>query len=500
MNKLFNVIFITALVFSACSKKPIIELPITTSSPKALEFYKKAMLSAQVGDDFEKRQHLDSALFLDPGFVMALDRYESLDPIKKREQREKAKSLQSTVTNAEQLILHIRNAYRSGNMDDALTNAKKLVTDYSNAYEPYVWLGSVQSDRHELDDAIKTLKKSIELNPNCYRAYSLLMGHHISAGDQVMLPEEKRNIELGVKYSDELIRIRGDHGFPYHFKANIYRQLGEFEKAKPLYEKSIEKRKGLSSEATAYLVSGHNFMFGGDLKTARERYAKAIKLTKTPNDWFNLNYYLLVSYMFDNDYIGAIEHIDKIEQALESKDFDEVSLLGRKATIHWQKMVCYAHNQMEEDAYGALEQNLKFSKTRAGLLDDENTWRGVLSGEQYKIAWVNVLFGKYEEAKKNLAKLKEMQEKRNDPTAMYGYYGLTGMTHLMEGNYQEAVDNFKKGNENNIYFNYFKGLSLKAAGQEEQAIKTFQDLAKINFSAWEIAIVKRLAQKQLSGV
>ena len=500
MNKLFNAIFITIFIFSACSKIPVVELPITSSSPKALEYYKKAMLSAQVGDDFEKRQYLDSALVLDPNFVMALDRYESLDPIKKRKQREMAKSLQSTVTNAEQLILHIRNAYRSGNMDDALENAKNLVKNHSDAYESYVWLGQVQSDRHELDDAIKTLKKSIELNPDSYNAYSLLMGHHIAAGTQVMLPEEKRDEELGTKYGDELIRTRGDHGLPYHLKANVYRQRGEFEKAKPLYEKSIQKRKGLSSEGTAYLVSGHNFMFGGDLITARERYAKAIKLSKTPNGWFQLNYYLLVSYMFDNDYIGAIEHIDKIEQALESKDFNEVSLLGRKATIHWQKMVCYAHNQMEEDAYGALEQNLKFSKARAGFLDDENTWRGVLSGEQYRTAWVNVLFGKYEEAKKNLAKLKEMQEKRNDPTAMYGYYGLMGMTHLMEGNYQEAVDNFKKGNENNIYFNYFKGLSLKAAGKEERAIKTFQDLAKINFSAWEIAIVKRLAQKQLSGV
>jgi tetratricopeptide (TPR) repeat protein len=500
MNKLFNVIVITALVFSACSKTPVVELPVTTSSPKALKHYEKAMLSAQVGDGFEKRQYLDSALALDPNFAMALEMYESNDPLLKRKQREKAKSLHASVSDAEQFMLNIRNAYRDGNMDDALINAKKLVTQYGEYYESYVWLGVVQSDRYELDEATKSLNKAIELNPNCYRAYSLLMGHHISAGDQVMLPEEKRDIELGVKYSDELIRIRGDHGFPYHFKANVYRQLGEFEKAKPLYEKSIEKRKGLSSEATAYLVSGHNFMFGGDLKTARERYAKAIKLTKTPNGWFNLNYYLLVSYMFDNDYIGAIEHIDKIEQALESKDFDEVSLLGRKATIHWQKMVCYAHNQMEEDAYGALEQNLKFSKIRAELLDDENTWRGMLSGEQYRIAWVNVLFGKYEEAKKNLAKLKEMQEKRNDPTAMYGYYGLMGMTHLMEGNYQEAVDNFNIGDETNIYFNYFKGLSLKAAGQEERAIKTFQDLAKINFSAWEIAIVKRLAQKQLGGV
>jgi tetratricopeptide (TPR) repeat protein len=498
MNKLFNVIFIIALVFSACSKIPVVELPVTTSSPKALEFYKKAMLSAQVGDDFEKRQYLDSALFLDSNFVMALDRYESLDPIKKRKQREKAKALQSTVTNAEQLVLNIRNAYRGGNMDDALTNAKKLVTDYSNAYEPYIWLGFVQSDRHELDDAIITLKKSIELNPNSYEAYNTLMGHHISAGTQVMLPEEKRDIELGMKYGDELIRIRGDHGYPFHFKANVYRQLGEFEKAKPLYEMSIEKRKGLSSEATAYLVSGHNFMFGGDLKTARERYSKAIGLTKTNNSWFSLSFYLTLSYIFDNDYIGAIDNITQIENSLNSKGFDEVSLLGRKATIQWQKMLCYAHNQMEEDAYSALEQNLKLTKIRAGLLDDENTWRGARSGEQFQTAWVNILFGKYEEAKKNLTKLKEMQEKRNDPTAMYGYYGLMGMTRLMEGNYQEAVNNFNNGNENNIYFNYFKGLSLRAANQEEQAIKTFQDIAKINFSGWTIAIVKRLAQKQLA--
>jgi|TARA_B110000240_G_scaffold195391_1_gene244931 tetratricopeptide (TPR) repeat protein len=500
MNKLFNIVFIAALTFSACSKTPVVELPITTSSPKALEFYKKAMLSEQVGDGFEKRQYLDSALALDLNFVMALEMYGSQDPIKLREQREMAKSLQNTVTDAEQLMLNIRNAYRDGNMDHALENAKKLVENYSDAYESYVWLGQAQSDRYELDDAIKTLKKSIELNPDSYNAYSLLMGHHISAGTQVMLPEEKRDIELGMKYGDELIRIRGDHGFPYHFKANVYRQLGEFEKAKPLYEKSIQKRKGLSSEATAYLVSGHNFMFGGDLKTARERYAKAVELTKTADDWFSLNFYLLVSYMFDNDYIGAIEHIDKIEHALQSKGFDEVSLLGRKATIHWQKMVCYAHNQMEEDAYNALEQGSAFSERRAGLLNDENTWRGVRSDRLFDTAWVNILFGKYEDAKKNLARLKEMQEKRNDPTAMYGYYGLMGMTHLMEGNHQEAVDNFKKGNENNIYFNYFKGLSLRAAGQEEQAIKTFQDLAKINFSNWNIAIVKRLAQKQLSGV
>jgi len=493
------IIVFIALFITSCSKKDVIKLPITTSSQKALEYYNRAMLSYEVGDNPEKRADLDSALALDPDFAMALEMYDSQDPLLKKEHREKAKSLFQKITEAEKKMIEIRESYRNGDMDKALDNAKWLVNNHGDSYEPYVWLGQVQSDRYELDDAIKTLKTAIELNPDCYDAYSLLMGHHIAAGLQVMLPEEKRDVDLGMKYGDELIRIRGDHGYPYHFKANVYRQLGEFEKAKPLYEKSIEKRKGLSSESTAYLVSGHNFMFGGDLKTARERYSKAIGLTKTNNSWFNLSFYLTLSYIFDNDYIGAIDNITKIENDLNSKGFDEISLLGRKATINWQKMVCYAHNQMEEDAYSALEQSIKLTKSRAELLDDENTWRGVRSGEQFETAWVNILFGKYEEAKKNLAKLKEIQEKRNDPTAMYGYHGLMGMTHIMEGNHQEAVNSFNKGNETNIYFNYFKGLSLKAAGQKEQAIKIFQDIAKINFSGWPIAIVKRRAQKQLAG-
>ena len=493
------IIVFIALFITSCSKKDVIKLPITTSSQKALEYYNRAMLSYEVGDNPEKRADLDSALALDPDFAMALEMYDSQDPLLKKEHREKAKSLFQKITEAEKKMIEIRESYRNGDMDKALDNAKWLVNNHGDSYEPYVWLGQVQSDRYELDDAIKTLKTAIELNPDCYEAYSLLMGHHIAAGLQVMLPEEKRDVDLGMKYGDELIRTRGDHGLPYHLKANCYRQLGEFEKAKPLYEKSIQKRKGLSSEGTAYVVSGHNYMFGGDLKTARKRYASAIKLVDDdPNSWFILNQYLTYSYIFDNDYIGAIDNISNVERQLDERSFDEITLLRIKGQASWQKMICYAHNQMEDEAYFALGQRIKFNKKRAELLKDSNVTRGVKSDEQFQTAWVNILFGKYEDAKKNLEKLKKIQEERNDPTAMYGYHGLAGMAHLMEGNHELALENFNNGNETAIYFNYFKGLALKAAGNEEDANKTFSEIATINFSNWNIAIVKRRAQKQLA--
>ena len=383
-------------------------------------------------------------------------------------------------------------------MDKALECAIWLIENHPKTYESYVWLGQVQSDRNELSNAIKTLKKAIDINPDSYEAFSLLMGHHIAAGNQVMLPKNERDVELGIKYGDELIRIRSDHGLPYHLKANCYRQLGEFEKAKPLYEKSIEKRRGTSSEGNAYNVSGHNYMFSGDIETARKRYLKAIELSKNnPNAWFSLNYYLTVSYIFENDYLGAVDNIIKVGNQLDLMGFDEGSLLFIKGQVSWQKMVCYAHNQMEEEAFTSLEKQIKYNKERAELLKDENVYRNIKANEQNLKAWLNILFGKYEEAKKNLLNLKKIQEQISDPTAMYEYYGFLGMANLMEGNYEEAVINFKKADNTNIYFNYFKALALKASGNEEESREMFKELASFNFSSWDIAIIRNLAKKQL---
>tara|TARA_B100000287_G_C20573572_1_gene757562 strand:- start:642 stop:1256 length:615 start_codon:yes stop_codon:yes gene_type:complete len=204
--------------------------------------------------------------------------------------------------------------------------------------------------------------------------------------------------------------------------------------------------------------------------------------------------------MFENDYLGAIDNISKIGEQLDVMGFDEASLLFRKGQINWQKMVCYAHNQMEEEAFSSLEKQIFYNKKRADLLRDENVYRNTKANEQNLKAWLNILFGKYEEAKKNLEKLKELQEQVKDPTAMYGYYGLLGMANLMEGNYEMAVSNFKEADNTNIYFNYFKGLALKASGNENEAMEMFKELASYNFSSWDIAIIRNLAKKQLQKV
>ncbi|SVA99612.1 uncharacterized protein METZ01_LOCUS152466 [marine metagenome] len=493
-------LIINLVILFSCAKQPLVELPITTSSGIALEHYKTAMKHWEVGDDFEKRIHLDSAIMIDPNFALALDMNDVPDRSNRKAYQKKAQSLIEKVTDQERLILLIRDSYRNDNMDNALSYAKELVDKNPNSYEGYDWLGIVQSDRNELDNAIKSFKKAIEINPDDFTAYDFLMGHHIPSGDRVMLPEERRSVDKGLEYGDELIRIRPDAGFPYHFKANCYRQMGEFEKAIPLYEKSIEKRRGKSSEGTALLVSGHNYMFGGDYHTARERYEEAIETTKTKQGWYNLNSYLTWSYVFESNYNGAIKNIEKVRGQLEEKGFSGERLLWNKAISDWAKFVCYAHSQREKKANEALESSISLSRKRATLINDPIVERNTKSSIAYNRAWNHALFGRYDKARESLNELKKIQEKINSPTAMYDYYDLLGMITLSQSKPEEALEHFKKGNPNDTYFLYFKALALKATGDKEGAKEILTDIANTNFSYWELAIMKADAKRTLASI
>ena len=501
MNKLFNGIIFIALLFSACSKKPVIELPITTASPKALEYYKKAMEYYKTTDWPEGWAMLDSALLFDPNFALAsLNRWHP-DPDIRTKNRKKAYSLMGEVSSAEKYILKSNQFGDAGNSDSALYNIQKLVEENPTSYLAHNYLGVMHESRREFSESWTAFEKAISLNKNNYLANSFLWDLHFSENGPVKLGADKEKyVEIASQYIDELIRIRPKSGHPYHSKANLYRKLGHFEKAKPLYEKSIQKRKGSSAEGTALIVSGHNYMFSGDFETARNRYEKAVQTSPKKEGKFGLNNYITLSFVFDEDYIGAIENINKFENNLKELGFLGGELLLRRAILNWQKFVFYAHNQVEKEANDALVLSIDLSRQRmAELKNDPIAERNQKSNTAYNRAWMHALFGRYSEARKNLDDVKNINEKINSPTAMHDYNNLMGMVSLMEGKAEGALQFFEKGNPDNTYFLYFKALTLKALGDKDGAKEILTDIANTNFSYWELAIVRNRAKKLLEN-
>ena len=493
--------FIHLIFFCSCANKVVEKLPVTTNSEEAQKYYQKALEYYLTTDYPEGWSALDSALMIDPNFAMAsLIRWHP-DPSIRTKNRKKAYSLINTVSNAERYILKANRSEDEGNSDSALYYIKKLVEEYPNSYESYNQLGVIYGSRNELKLAEQAFKKSLEIYPDNYMAYTYLFGQHVMYGFYDLLPTEERDVSIGLKYAEKLIDLKPNSAHGFHAKANCYRQIGEFEKAIPLYDKSVELSKGTTAEASENYVSAHNIMFSGDFDKARERYKQALKVVKDAQTETSIKTFITISYLFQRNFEGALDNLYSMEEAFKNnKTIDSSYLLWQLREIERLKFICYAHNQMEKESQKALEKTIELNQKFVNLSKDET---GVKQHKAYKTAhtaWNDILFGNYVLAKERLDELNRIVSSYQDPTALWLYNGLMGMLHLMEGNPDKGETMFEKTDNRNPYFNYFKALTLKANGKKEEAKKILIDISNENFSYLELSLVKELAQSQLKKI
>ena len=147
-----KILFLSALVFSACSSVEDIQLPITTTNETARNFYKEALVHFSQGEWPEARESLQSALRIDPNFVMANLYGWTDDPVQTRKYRETAVANKETVSEAEKIMVEIWEAGREGKPDKRLELARNLTKKYPNSSEAYIELGNILRQQYKFDD------------------------------------------------------------------------------------------------------------------------------------------------------------------------------------------------------------------------------------------------------------------------------------------------------------------------------------------------------------
>ena len=206
-----TLLFIFIIITFHCGKQKIVKLPITTKSEKAKEYYKKAIIEWESGGYVEKVAYFDSALTQDSDFVMALLYNDHPNQLLRKERENKAYSLKEKITKQEQLILDITKNLNTGNLDDALMYSQKLTGQNPQSYQAYNNLGIVYELRREFLKSKEAFEKAIDLNRDNYLAYSWLWDQYFSEhGSLKMAPDQKKYVDGGLEYLNELIRIRPD--------------------------------------------------------------------------------------------------------------------------------------------------------------------------------------------------------------------------------------------------------------------------------------------------
>ena len=499
-KKLF---IITLLVIGACSSVKDGALPVTSSSQKATDFYNTAFNHWGQGEGLEARNNFYSALRVDPNFILANLYVNEPDPQQRRKYRKTAVENKDNGSEAERIQVEMWQAGQDGKSSERLVLAKELVNKYPNSSEAHVWLGIVYTEQYMFDEAIDSYTKATQINPNQFDAWRELARHHVRVGNNNMLPKERQDKNLVIKYTEEMIRSRPKAPNGYQLRANIERQYSNFEGAKPLYKKMVDvvNETGSSAKATALLISGHNLLFNGEFDEGVKLYDEAIAIAATPQWAYNLAAnYKTVGYLFKGDYYAAQNLLKNIYKTIEETSNSEEQVNNNKSNLFWTMMMIQSHNQQKEEALESLSNWKKFRKAN---LDVNNKIRvDNFNASNYATeAWMNTLFGNYSKAKSLLKKHYDIVSKWDDASALDNYNGIYGMVYVMEGNPSKALEYFNDriNPANKQYYSYFKGLALKATQQKDKADEIFRFIANYNFASWEAALTRDLSSKELGS-
>ena len=506
MKNSIRTVIVSTILFTlfSCTASTDVPLPITTSSEEALEMYNKAWYYWGDHDGIKQSEYMKKAIEIDPDFILANLYVVENDPNKRKQFRDKAIQNKNDGSNAEKLLVDMFVAGRESRTSDRIDIAKKLVEEYPNSSKAYVDLGDAYTVARDFNSAAQNYTKATDINPENVNAWWRLASHHINVyNGQVLLPAEKQDKKLGIKYIDKMISLRPEAAVGYQIRGNVDRANSDFESAKKWYSDALEKRRATGRAASGLLgVIAHNLVFNGEFDSAQEYYNLAISEGQTANSKNSAAIFQIQSYLFNDDFSGAIQIADQISKDLESYGASDVQIFWSKSQIELRKFLAYAHSQKQEEAYESLMMRKNYAKQAMAKMEvDEVSQANFDYNNAKDQAWYHILFGEYNKAETQLNTLYSIASKIQSPTALDEYSAMMGMVRLFQGDSAGSLSYFNENidTENYQYFSYFKALALRAAGKDIEARDIFNKLANYNFNGLGASLVRSLAKKQFNS-
>lgn len=265
---------------------------------------------------------------------------------------------------------------------------------------------------------------------------------------------------------------------------------GKFAEALALYEKNTGA--GAESGAAAHNAAGVVLDLMGKYGQAREHFGKALAMAATPQAKAAAERSLAMSYAFEGNCKETVNHEQKVfEFYVNTNDFYQQGEIADEAA-----RVCI-------DA-GDIDTAEKWYKTgyEAGIreaaikADRQDLWRFRWENAQARVA---ARRGNHAEAQKHVAAAKAALETGGNPAQMVFLPYLTGYVAFYAGNYQAALDDLKKANQNDPFIQCLMGQTYEKLNQKEAAMEAYRKAAAATAHNPPAAFARPFAGKKIGS-
>ncbi len=456
------------------------EIPITTSSEKAREYYRQGRDLMERLRAREARFFFEKAVAADSTFALAYLELAWTQPTSLGffEKFNRALALADSVSASERMMILAIKAANDGDPLKQREYYQKLAAIHPADERVYNMLGQSCFGTQDYTQAIEHYNKAIEINPEFSTPYNMLGYSYRRLGDYAKAEEAFK------KY----VELIPDDPNPYDSYADLLMKMGKFDQSIEYYQKALKVSPNFGA---SHLGIASNLNFLDHHEKARAQLLKYYNNALDVGQQRDALFATALSYLDEGQIEDALDVLDQ-RHILARKDNDLLSM-ARDYLIVGHILLKIGKY---DEALAKYEETVKLIE--GSDLSDEikaNTRRGFLWNSGRVLAGK----GDFAGAKDLADKYRREVEQINNPAQIRAAHELAGTIALAEGDYDLALVELQQASMQNPYNLYRIAQAYAGKGDKEKARKMCEKAVHFNATNdFNLALIRGDAERMLA--
>lgn len=454
------------------------EIPLTTSSKEALDFFLKGRDKLENFENPAAQLLFDQAIKADPDFAMAY-LYKTFAGANFQERVANLKEAIIRVNNISEaekdLILSVQAAFSGDNRTEK-EYLDKLLTDFPSDKRMYQQAGLFYYSNKDYNNALVHFTKAAEIDRNYAPAFNMI-GY---AQSKLM------NYDEAGKAFQSYIQLTPESPNGYDSYAELLLQKGDYDNSIAQYKKALEYNPHFYFSLVGL---GHNYTFKGDYDTARKYYREYYDHAPTPNDRYNALNWEALSYIYEGRYEDAMATFDRYRDLAEKEKDNGYAVLGLASQGHL--LIETGKAADGKKCYDKAAELIELSEFDEASRNYFNTHSAIW--HVYAVS----ANGEFEHARQDEVECTQKVANRKNRKEMMFLNSVCGLQAFNEGNYNHAIEHFSKADPEDPLKVYYHAMTLEKIGDTQNASELLEKISNCNDNSLSLALVRSKAMKQL---